>query len=345
MCLVLIWGLCSAHVFLFIASTMLVFIVVGEFVVSIIAFTSKYETRLILLEQLPKLGKIDRFLLSVSSDTMLLSVITYRQGTDERANRALDFLQSSFRCCGSDGRLSFQNHVPLSCNMYSVGCLTRTMYFLDSCLDALAYVLLFFSLIKFFLVLFFYSYLCIYHSDRRHWNKSRPLADDRSTYRYSSSFESSSPETQPKKVRIVSTHDDDDQQQQQQNDYVEQRRMITEDCDQPRPTTAFYQTEFYEPRSSRKLSSISEKTEKTETDDSEPDLLRLKHYKSRRRPIITAVPKHRRRVVHADDEYENDSGQSRLVALSLSLYISFSALLRCGAFVIGEILRQRSSSR
>jgi type IV secretory pathway VirB3-like protein len=57
MCLVLIWGLCSAHVFLFIASTMLVFIVVGEFVVSIIAFTSKYETRLLLLEQLPKLGK------------------------------------------------------------------------------------------------------------------------------------------------------------------------------------------------------------------------------------------------------------------------------------------------
>ena len=342
MCLVLIWGLCSAHVFLFIASTMLVFIVVGEFVVSIIAFTSKYETRLILLEQLPKLGKIDLLLFSVSSNTMLVPVITYRQGTDERANRALDFLQSSFRCCGSDGRLSFQNHVPLSCNMYSIGCLTRTMYFLDSCLDALAYVLLFFSLIKFFLVLFFYSYLCIYHNDRRHWNKSRALADDRSAYRYSSSFESSSPETLPKKVRIVSTHDDDDddQQQQQQNDYVEQRRMITDDYDQSRPTTttAFYQTEFYEPRSSRKLSSISEKTEKTETDDSDPDLLRLKHYKSKRRAIITAVPKHRRRVIHADDEYENDSGRSHGLPFFLSL--SCSCLLRCRAVVIGEILRQ-----
>ena len=155
---------------------------------------------------------------SVSSNTKLLSVITYRQSTDERANRVLDFLQSSFRCCGSDGRLSFQNHVPLSCNMYSVGCLTRTMYFLGSCVDALAYVLLLFSLIKFFFALFFYSFSCIYHNDRRHWNKSRVLADDRSTYRYSSNIESSSPETQPKKVRIVSTHDDDDNQQ-QQNDH------------------------------------------------------------------------------------------------------------------------------
>jgi hypothetical protein len=204
--------------------------------------------------------------------------------------------------------------------MYSVGCLTRTMYFLDSCLDALAFVLLFFSLIKFFLVLFFYSYLCIYHNDRRRWNKSRALADDRSIYRYSSSFESSSPETQPKKVRIVSTRDDDDDDgdAQQLNDYVEQQRMITDHYDQSRPTTAFYQTEFYEPRSSRKLSSISEKTEKTETDDSDPDLLRLKHHKSKRRAIITAVPKPRQRVIRANDDYENDSGRSRLVGLSPS---------------------------
>ena len=305
MCLILIWGLCSAHVFLFIASTMLVFIVVGEFVVAILAFTSKYETRLLLLEQLPKLGKDEFFR---RSSPTILSVITYRQGTDERANRALDFLQSSFRCCGSDGRLSFQNQVPLSCNMFSVGCLTRSMYFLDSCLDALAFVLLFFSLIKLVLVLFFYSYLCIYQNDRRHRQKSRALADDRSAYRYSSSCESSSPETLPKKVRIASIPDE----------YVEQRRMIIDDEDQFLPTpTTYYQTEFYEPRSSRKLSSISEKTERTETDDSEPDLLRLKHYKAKRRAIITAVPKHRRRIAHPADDYENDSGRSRLVVFPL----------------------------
>jgi hypothetical protein len=56
MCLILIWGLCSAHVFLFIASTMLVFILIGEFTISIVTFASKYQTRLTLIEQLPKLG-------------------------------------------------------------------------------------------------------------------------------------------------------------------------------------------------------------------------------------------------------------------------------------------------
>jgi hypothetical protein len=56
MCLILIWGLYSAHVFLFIASTMIAFIVISEFTISILTFTSKYETRLVLIEQLPKLG-------------------------------------------------------------------------------------------------------------------------------------------------------------------------------------------------------------------------------------------------------------------------------------------------
>jgi hypothetical protein len=56
MCLILIWGLCSTNIFLFIASTMLVFIFIGEFTISILTFTSKYETRLTLMEQLPKLG-------------------------------------------------------------------------------------------------------------------------------------------------------------------------------------------------------------------------------------------------------------------------------------------------
>jgi hypothetical protein len=55
--LVLIWGLCTAHSLLFIASTMIAIIVIGEFTISILTFSSKYETRLTLVEQLPKLGK------------------------------------------------------------------------------------------------------------------------------------------------------------------------------------------------------------------------------------------------------------------------------------------------
>ena len=59
MCLILIWGLYSAHVLLFIASTMISLIVIGEFTVSMLTFKSKYETRLTLMVQLPKLGKDD----------------------------------------------------------------------------------------------------------------------------------------------------------------------------------------------------------------------------------------------------------------------------------------------
>lgn len=57
MCLILTWGLCSTQAFLFIASTMIVIILIGEFTISIFTFTSKYETRMTLMEQLPKLGK------------------------------------------------------------------------------------------------------------------------------------------------------------------------------------------------------------------------------------------------------------------------------------------------
>jgi hypothetical protein len=57
MSLILIWGLCSAHAFLFIASTMIVIVVISEFTISILTFANKYETRVTLLEQLPKLGE------------------------------------------------------------------------------------------------------------------------------------------------------------------------------------------------------------------------------------------------------------------------------------------------
>ena len=76
----------------------------------------------------------------------------------------------------------------------------------------------------------------------------------------------------------------------------------------------------YEQRPSRKLSSISELTEKTETDESEPDLSRPRLYN--RHPTIIAIPKRRyppplprqlpvimiRRSLARDDEYANDSG-------------------------------------
>lgn len=58
MCLILIWGLCSTHVFLFIASTMLVLVLIAEFTISMVTFANKFQTRLTLMEQLPKLGLI-----------------------------------------------------------------------------------------------------------------------------------------------------------------------------------------------------------------------------------------------------------------------------------------------
>jgi hypothetical protein len=57
MSLILIWGLISAHAFLFIASTMIGIVSIGEFTISILTFANKYETRVTLLEQLPKLGE------------------------------------------------------------------------------------------------------------------------------------------------------------------------------------------------------------------------------------------------------------------------------------------------
>ena len=265
-------------------------------------------------------------------------VITYRQGNDERANRALDILQSTFRCCGSDGRLSFQNNVPLSCNMYSIGCLTRTIYFLDSSIDALAYVLLFFSLIKLFIVLFFYSFLCMYQKHRQKYSKkTRHLINDSRLRRHSSSFDSSSTDDLPKINLIPSTMTNQDENNNHNNEYVDKRRVILNEYESSIPNKRIQTTSIISPSSSlnnngfntcyeqhvsRKLSSISEKTEKTETDDSEPDLLRIRQYHPKRKTIITAVNqkryppplpkrlpiiKNRRKIVR-DDEIDNDSG-------------------------------------
>ncbi|CAF4802471.1 unnamed protein product [Rotaria sp. Silwood1] len=318
MCLILVWGLYSAHVFLFIASTMIVFIIIGEFTISILTFTSKYETRLTLIEQLPKL------------------VITYRQGNDERAKRALDKLQLTFHCCGSDGRLSYQNNVPLSCNMFSIGCLTRTMYFLDTWMDVLAYILLFFSLLKLFIVLFFYSFLCLYQKYRL--KNNRHYINDSSVWRHTSSVDSSSGDNLSKKNLMSTTITNDDVDDNHYNDYIEKRRVMHNEYEssssplnQQIQNTSLISSSLLnnnyntgltttdEQYTSRKLSSISERTEKSETDDSEPDLLRLKQYIPKRKAIITPVQqkqylsslpiiKNRRKIIRDDD---NDSGVER----------------------------------
>lgn len=252
-------------------------------------------------------------------------MITYRQGNDERASRALDILQSSFHCCGSDGRLSFQNNVPLSCNMFSIGCLTRTMFFLDSSMDTLAAMLFFFSIVKFFIVLFFYSFLCLHHHryrekprdrDRDHQHQHSPIAHS-GEWRHSSSFDSSSSSSDnlPKKLLISSTV----------ADLIDKRRVILNDYDSQYPNKRVQDAaplihqsspkDLQEQHILRKLSSISEKTEKTETDESNPDLLRMKNVKPKRPAIITAIPpplpkklpiiKNRKKLL---GEEENDSG-------------------------------------
>ncbi len=58
MCLIFIWGLYSAHIFIFISTTMIALVVIAEFIISIMTFTNKFQTRLTLQEQLPKLGSL-----------------------------------------------------------------------------------------------------------------------------------------------------------------------------------------------------------------------------------------------------------------------------------------------
>ncbi|CAF0937049.1 unnamed protein product [Adineta steineri] len=325
MCLILFWGLLSAHIFIFISTTMIGLVIIAEFIISILTFTSKFQMRLTLQEQLPKL------------------VITYRQGNDERASRALDILQSAFRCCGSDGRLSYQNNVPLSCNMYSIGCLQRTMYFIDSCMDVLAYLILLFSLIKLLIVIFFYSFLCIQQRHRKkHPEEHRQTLNDSNHWRQSSSFDSSSSENIPKKILLSpSAIANQRENLHHDNDYNEKRRVILNDYDSHSPDKRVQNAAIllslplpssntnlspstFEQQTLRKLSSISEKTEKTETDDSEPDLLRIKQYNPKRKAIITAVHqkqqppppplpkslphiKNRKQII-GDDENDHDSG-------------------------------------
>ena len=239
--------------------------------------------------------------------------------------------------------------------MYSVGCLTRTMYFLDTSMDALALILLFFSVVKLFLVMFFYSFICLHQRSERKDSDGHPqLMDHSPKWRHSSSFDSSSSDNLPKKILIsppMTTHE---------HEFIEKRRVIQNDYDSqmpkkgvqsaapmlpppppPLPPPALPSTSSsasssssttnhnlasacHEQQVSRKLSSISEKTERTETDDSEPDLLRLKHHHQTRKAIVTPVQQKQtpapplpkklpiiknRRKTEGDDENDDDSGR------------------------------------
>ena len=222
--------------------------------------------------------------------------------------------------------------------MYSVGCLTRTMFFLDSSMDALAAVLLLFSIFKLMMVIFFYSFLCLFHRYRqKHADLRSNTMNDLTRWRHSSSFDSSS-ENLPKKILISPPiTNPDDLHHSVDNDFTEKRRIIHNDYETQSsnkrvqspamilspPTSQHLSLSTCEEQTLRKLSSISEKTEKTETDESEPDLLRAKHYHSKRKAIITPLqvkqslppplPKKlpaikNRRKTAGDEENDNDSG-------------------------------------
>ncbi len=227
--------------------------------------------------------------------------------------------------------------------MYSVGCLTRTMFFLDSCMDTLAAILLLFGLLKLLIVIYFYSFLCIYQRYRRKHPEINPQSmNDSTRWRHSSSFDSSSTDNLPKKILISSPMTNPNEQNHHENDYVEKRRVILNEYDSQSPNKRVQSAAMilpappppsqsnnhltspsYEQQTLRKLSSISEKTEKTETDDSDPDILRIKQYNSKRKAIITAVNQRQppplpkklptiknRRKIGRDEENDHDSGIS-----------------------------------
>ena len=232
-------------------------------------------------------------------------MITYRQGNDERANRALDVLQQAHQCCGSDGRLSYQNNVPLSCNMYSIGCLTRTMFFLDSCMDALASILFFFSILKLFIVMIIYSFLCINsRNDRKSSDSDHHSINHSTEWRHSSSFDSSSTENLAKKILISSPIIRRAETRSHEPESMEKRRVILNDyeaqlpnkrvqCAAPLlfPTEKNPSNTTLDHQLMRKLSSISEKTERTGTDGSDCDILHVKSNNQKRpAPNIATLP-------------------------------------------------------
>jgi hypothetical protein len=198
--------------------------------------------------------------------------------------------------------------------MFYVGCLTRTIFFLDACMDALAYTLLFFSLIKLFIIIFFYSFLYVYRRQRqKRVKKNFHFNDDSSIGRYSSSFDSSPPVDNLQRKTFISPIITD-------QDENENRRILHNEYETSIISPSNELPTYYEQNVPRKLSSISEITEKTETDDSESDLSHVQYFKPKRKAIITTIHqkpsppvypkrkpiiKNRRKIIQDDD---NDSG-------------------------------------
>jgi len=142
--------------------------------------------------------------------------------------------------------------------------------------------------------------------------------DDSSIDRYSSSFNSSPPADNLQRKTFISPIITD--QDENENEYAENRRILHNEYETSIISPSNGLPTYYEQNVPRKLSSISEITEKTETDDSEPDLSHVQYFKPKRKAIITTIDqkpsppvfpkrkpiiKKRRKIIRDDD---NDSG-------------------------------------
>lgn len=172
--------------------------------------------------------------------------------------------------------------------MFSIGCLPRTMYFLDTCMDSLAVVLLAFSLIKIFIILFFYVFLCYYQTHRSRTRKS--TEDDSSIWRHSSSVDSSSMDNLPRK--ITGEYD--------YSPILAVRERMSQ------PSNEYNRT--YQSSSPRKLSLIPERIE---TDPNEPSKPTEYITTIVRRTDPPVVPNRRKIIVRNVEPTDDDSGVER----------------------------------
>ena len=114
----------------------------------------------------------------------------------------------------------------------------------------------------------------------------------------------------------------------EKNEYVEKRRVLPNDYDSSAAVTG-----YYEENTSRKLSSISEKT-----DESESDLSRSRYMQPKPRGYTTTIVrqnypptlpmiKSRRRIIREDNDDENDSGTLLFIQEFERIFFFFS--FRC----------------
>ena len=154
-------------------------------------------------------------------------------------------------------------------------------------MDSLAFVLLFFSLMKFFIIIFFYSYLGL---NQKHRNKrlesSSHLIEDDSIWRHSSSFNSSPTDTSQRKHFVLPSIKTDEENQSE------------------------YHCSSSPPNSPRKLSAISERTERNEPD--EIDLSRSRYYQPKHSGYITTIVQRKYPPIKTRRKFDenDDSGNS-----------------------------------